>query len=644
MIAQVAASRSRTAAVRGATLAACALVASLVVGKATRDGLFLSTFSATALPNMMTASAVASLLAALGMARSMAASSPGHVLIRGLAASTALLLLEWALALTAPGWGAVAVHLHLAVFGATLLSAFWSHLNESFDPYSAKKVVAQVGVGAAVGGLFGGALAWAAVRFLPIPTLLGAMALLNGSALLLLGPLRSLRSAEPGESGPDAQQPVPVSLGAAVRILREGSYVRDLGLIVGLGALTEALLDFSFNAQAATTFPKGPALVSFFAIYQAGVGLAVLLAQLFLARRSLKTLGLAGTVAARSVALVGLGGLALLIPGLSSLLLVRSVQNVLSSSLFRSGYELLFTPIPPRRKRPIKTLVDVGFDKLGALLGSVVTLVAVAALALDALRVVIGLAVLAGIVSLTVTRRLHRGYVAALEDSLRSGVLKLEREDVTDGTTRLLVSRMFDRKTLLHKDEASPATQTHDSLLIAIADLRAASRTQILRALPRDRDPDVALVPFLIPLLARDDVGPDVLKTLRRVAPRVTGQLLDALLDPQQDPVIRRRLPRVLVAAPGARAAEGLLRALEDSEFEVRRRCALALASITDKRADVVLPRDALLRAVARELEPSVGGPGQTGRPGPDDDGLDPFSRCCLSPSSASRWSSPPAP
>jgi hypothetical protein len=149
----------------------------LVVGKAMRDGLFLSTFSATALPNMMTASAVASLLAALGVARSMAASSPGLVLFRGLAASTALLLLEWPLALTAPGWGAVAVHLHLSVFGATLVSAFWSYLSECFDPYTAKKVVTKVGVGAAVGGLVGGALALAAVRSVPIPTLLGAMAL-----------------------------------------------------------------------------------------------------------------------------------------------------------------------------------------------------------------------------------------------------------------------------------------------------------------------------------------------------------------------------------------------------------------------------------------------------------------------------------
>jgi len=100
-----------------------------------------------------------------------------------------------------------------------------------------------------------------------------------------------------------------------------------------------------------------------FAIYAAGAGVAVLLAQSLLARRALETLGLAGTVAVRSAAVVGLDALALFIPGLPSLLLVRSTQTVLSSSLFRSGYELLFTPVPPKPKRPTKTLVDVGFDE-----------------------------------------------------------------------------------------------------------------------------------------------------------------------------------------------------------------------------------------------------------------------------------------
>jgi hypothetical protein len=172
---------------------------------------------------------------------------------------------------------------------------------------------------------------------------------------------------------------VSVTLAAAFRILREGSYLRDLALVLGL-VLSPGPCSTSASApRPPPACPTGPALVSFFALYQAGVGLAVLLAQSLLA---------------------------LIVPGLPSLLLVRSTEALLSSSLFRSGYELLFTPIPPKRKRPIKTLVDVGFDKLGSVRGSLLTLVVVAALQMGALRVPVGLAVLG-------RDRVARGHEAA---------------------------------------------------------------------------------------------------------------------------------------------------------------------------------------------------------------------------------------
>ena len=108
----------------------------------------------------------------------------------------------------------------------------------------------------------------------------------------------------------------------------------------------------------------------------------------------------------------------------------------------------------------------------------------------------------------------------------------------------------------------------------AISDLRSGDRARVLRALPSGKDPDLALVPLLLPLLANDAVLGETLRALRRVAPRIVGQLTDALLDPREDVVVRRRVPRVLVAAPGARTVEGLLRGLEDERFDVRARCA----------------------------------------------------------------------
>ena len=47
---------------------------------------------------------------------------------------------------------------------------------------------------------------------------------------------------------------------------------------------------------------------------------------------------------------------------------------MLHNSLFRSGYELLFTPVAERRSGPTKAIVDVGFDKVGTVAGGLLVL------------------------------------------------------------------------------------------------------------------------------------------------------------------------------------------------------------------------------------------------------------------------------
>ena len=55
-------------------------------------------------------------------------------------------------------------------------------------------------------------------------------------------------------------------------------------------------------------------------------------------------------------------------------MLVRGAQAVLRNSLFRSAYELLYTPLAQERKRPTKAIVDVGVDRLGTAAGSAVVM------------------------------------------------------------------------------------------------------------------------------------------------------------------------------------------------------------------------------------------------------------------------------
>jgi len=608
-------------AVVAAMLAAGALIAQQVAGRAVRDALFLSTFHVSSLPLVMIAAAVVSALAVLGFSAALSRRSPAQVVPVSIAAGTVLLLAEWGLSLVQPRLAAIAVYLHMAAFGATVVSGFWSLMNERFDPHTARRVMGDITLGASLGGVAGGMLAWAVSGLVPVATMLAVMAAFNVVCLLALSRLGPGEAARV-DTGERRAAREATGLLSGLRVMNEVPYLRDLALVVLLGSATETLLDFVLSARATATFPAGASLMSFFALFHTGIGWLGLAVQMTLARPALTRLGLAGTVALRpvTVAISALVGIAS--PGLWSALVSRGAHGVLNNSLFRSGYELLFTPIAERRKRPTKAIVDVGFDRLGTIVGSVIILALAAALGTQTPRVLFALAAASALAAVAVSRRLHNGYVAALEDSLRSGVVRLDLADVMDSTTSMTMTRtglIGDREAILREIAArrgetrSLATPpaAGDAVVETVADLRSADPDVVRRALRRAEAAEPALVGHVIPLLARNDLFLDALRALRRGATPATGQLLDALLDRQQDVAVRRRIPRVLRRTSTQRAADGLLLGLADPQFGVRRQCALTLARITEKEPTIAVPRAAVFAATLRELEGAPRGWGE---------------------------------
>jgi ATP:ADP antiporter, AAA family len=591
------------AAARVAAAAAGLLIAQLVAGRAVRDALFLSAFPVASLPAMMLASAVASIAAALAFAGALGRRAPRTVVAWTLAASAVAFVAEWRFAAAQPRAVAAAVYLQLALLGPGAASAFWSAVSERFDPHTARRVMGGIGTGAAVGGALGGVLAWAGTRFFPVPALLLGLSAAN---ILVLAVLRRLGPA-PAQGERPAE--TPSGLRAGLLGIREFSYLGQLAALVALGAFAEALLDYVLKAGAARAYADGRELAAFFSLFYAGVALLTLVLQVVASRRALERLGLSGTAALQpfGVALASAVGLAL--PTLATAVVARGLGSVLRDSLFRSAYELSYTPLPPWRKRPAKALIDVAADKFGSLTGAGVVL-ALAASPLLSVRGPWLLALVAMAASLTLARRLHRGYVSALEHSLRAGVVAIESEEVVDATTRLTLTRAaLDRASVLAEiralkgepPEPAPASSS-DPLSQAVAVLRSGDAGRIRRLLSASSVPPAELVPLLIPLLARDELFQQVLRALRAVSPRITGQLVDALLDPAQPVVVRRRVPRVLKACPTARSMDGLLLSLADGDFSVRRASGLALAWL-QRNSGVAVPAERVHAAVAQELE-----------------------------------------
>ena len=590
----------------GLLAAFCAgiMIAQQVGAKATRDALFLSTYGIAALPTMLIVSATISVAIIPIVGRALQKWGPSRLVPPVFAASTALTMGEWALTASMPRLAAVLVYLHVGSLGSVLISWFWSLINERFDPRTAKHLVSRIAAGATLGGLVGGLVAARLAKSLGPSGMLPSLAALHlvcgGLALILRQPhaAAAKRAAPAGKPG--------------LSLLWRSSYLRDLALLVSLGAIGAALLDYVFKLEATRAYAKGAPLLRFFAIFYTATGVATFAVQTTLARRVLEKLGVARTVSSLPLTL-GFGSIASLIaPGLATVGIARGAEMTTRSSLFRSSYELFYMPVAPEEKRSVKAMIDVGGERLGDLVGGGLVKLALFALPGKTYGFLIGSAIALAALGLYITRQLHRGYLRTLERSLidRAGALEID-ESADPGTVSILTQTRSDllfsevRRELgplaAARTSAAPkAAEPVDPVALRLKALHSGDREQVRAALREAIAPP--LIHSVIMLLGWDEVCEDAVKALRGIAPSAIGQLTDALLDPDTEFTIRRRLPRVLSTCDSPRAAEALLGGLADTRFEVRYQCGRALDRIHERNPKLELSADRIHAAVLREV------------------------------------------
>jgi AAA family ATP:ADP antiporter len=599
-------------------IAAAAMIAQQVAGKAARDAFYLSTFDVKTLPVIMAASAVVSLIAVLWLSRMMVRHSPARVVPIAFVVSGAAFLAEWALSFPAPRLAAIVLYLHTALFGAAILSAFWSLINETFVPHTGKSAVAWITGGGTLGGVLGGLAAWSVSGAIPVPAMLPALAVVNLACMWGVFRLRRARAVAPTLLSEQRDAP----RFAPLRLLRDSSYLRSLALVVGLGAVTSGLLDYVFSAVAVRTHPGGHELLAFFSLFWLVVSVLSFASQVLLGRFALQTLGLATTVALLPGGVVLGGVVALVVPGLWSTGILRGGEATQRNSLFRAAYELLYTPLPEETKRSTKTLIDVGFDRLGTVAASAIALLVVyvsSAQRADAIIIVV--ATCCAVFGVAVTRVLHRGYVKMLEEGLRHAAEQLEppvaatpvhpqkKIEVRDQIVEQLDERRAEDRltsesaTAEKSDGLTRASEEERSPLVqAVGDLTSGNADRIRKVLGAETPLATPLVAFAVLLLADKEVHLDTIRALRKVAATSTGQLVDALCDPSLAFDIRRRIPRVLSQCLTQHAADGLLRGLDDERFEVRYACGRALLKLTPN-SSITIRMDGVVAAVERELK-----------------------------------------
>lgn len=580
---------------------AAAMIAHQVAGKAARDGFFLDVYAPADLPKMVVGAALTSVLLAVLFSRVLERFGTRQVTPVVFALSAALHAGEWALVEVLPRT-VVLIYLHVVGLGAILLSGFWLLLSEVFDLREAKKNFGRIAGAGTAGGILGGIVAERVVTLLSMPSLLLLLALLHGLCAFFSASLR-------GACVRTARQREPVSVKEA---FERTPLLWQLAALVFLGTFTAALLDYLFKLGATMQIGKGPGLVRFFAFYYTGCQVATFLFQTFLAKPAVERFGIAKSVASLPVVVGASATAALLVPVYPLVALARALEVTFRGSLFRSGYEFLYTPVPPSDKRAVKTVIDVGCDRLGDAMGAGAVQIMVALGPTLARPEILGLSMVLSAVSTVLALRLERAYRNVLERSLVERAKEDEEEVAPDVS---LMNTVFEgipaiapvrtsrqeRVTPVHAP-ASPASQSLDPTLARMEELRSKDRARVLRVLHPDARFDPLVVPQVIRLLAWDEVSAHARGYLERGGPRIIGQLNDALADDEIDFGIRRRIPRLLARVPSQFALDGLLAGLRDARFDIRQQCGRALEYMRRHHPELVYPEPAIMAAVSREL------------------------------------------
>ena len=240
-----------------------------------------------------------------------------------------------------------------------------------------------------------------------------------------------------------------------------------------------------------------------------------------------------------------------------------------------------------------------------------------------ALQGSIWLAGLAAAGGLLIVRQVGKGYIRALEESLKERALELNLMSLNEETARATLLRtasLHGMTTQFNQQQGFPTQSSRpgspaegmggfapdavaqDPVMSLKWELRSGDPARVRRALRTPACVSAELVPQLVALLAWEEAIGWVTPVLQKLAPRVTGALLDHLLDPGEDFMVRRRIPSILASHPSRLGAQGLVLGLEDRRFEIRFQCVQSLLRMTAK-LDWAIPPEQVFKFARSELK-----------------------------------------
>lgn len=637
-------------------------VASFLLAKPIRNGLFFEQYGAARLVYVY--AAVPLVLAVLVPLYSRVASRVGQrAVITGslLFFASNVLAFWYGFRYTPRPWLSVAFYLWVNCYGVVAPVQAWSFANSVFDTRQARRLFGLVGAGASAGAILGGFLAQSLTGVVGTVNLLLVLSALILSAALVVNLAWGVRRRD---ARPTAPPRAVVPFRRTLVEIAGSPYLRLMALVVFLTAVVTQATQFQFSVVVEQRFGgDADRITRFFGMVNTYMGVVAFFTQVLLTGPALRRFGVGATLLFLPLALA-LGSLwVALAPVFVAVLMTSVLDQGLRFSIDKASFELLYLPIPSAQRGHIKSSVDVIVNRLGDGLGGVwlglltsgftLASIGLPGAGLGIRGIAMANLLLIG-VWLAAAWQLRRGYVEAIQESIRSHRLEAERASMAalDRTAAKALSSQLvaaDSRDILYAlsvFEAERGRSVHTAVrdllrhplpeirrraLQLLDDAGDVSVLPAVEAMLDDEDIDTRTDALLYlsrhsdvdPLSRVDDVGAfgdvairaGLVAFLSRVGPRGNPEaaraFLESMVAESSEAGVRTRREAAKLLRILPQSFDDLLEPLlDDPAPEVRREAVLAAGARRDPRFATILVRrlnEPDLAAVAAEALAQLG-------------------------------------
>jgi AAA family ATP:ADP antiporter len=429
-------------------------VASFLLAKPIRNGLFLAMYGAHQLVYVYVGVPVALSLAVPLFGR-LSAKLNQRTITTGTLIFFCLNVIGFWYAfrfLNVPGLPAI-FYIWVNCYGIIVPVQAWTFANRVFDTRQARRLFGLIGSGASAGAIVGGLLARVLVGMVGTVNLLLVLAGLIAMCAVVVNLGWKVRRRDTAYSSATAK--TPLRFGDTARLVARDPYLRLIAAMVFIVAIVTQWSQFQFSLSAEVRFADDPdRLTRFFGGFNFVMGIVALLVQLFVTGPALRQYGVGVTIMLLPLALAFGSSLILVSPVLWAVLLTNALDQGLRFSIDKATFELLYLPIPSNIKTNVKGIIDLLVNRVadgvgGVLLGLMTQGFSLIVFTLPGaglgLRGIAAVNVVMVGVWIAIAVALRRGYVEAIRDSIHRYRLDVEREGtrVLDrSATRILAGKL----------------------------------------------------------------------------------------------------------------------------------------------------------------------------------------------------------